>query len=133
MLDSEIRFSFTTHLSREGIARAWSDGENLNATLKLSSFSECENTDREFDHALLMGETPYTPHPLYGEPSTGSAAHMWLIKYWLSECLERHVHCRKQSMKFMPKRLIKIDYPDLSLHLTGSEDAASQYCALGHR
>jgi hypothetical protein len=82
-------------------------------------------------HAGNHGDR-YNPHPSHGEPHTGSPAHMRLAKFWLSGCLEHHVHCRNSSTTFVPKRLISIDYPSVRLRLTNVEDTCLQYCALSH-
>lgn len=74
----------------------------------------------------------YMPHASHGEPCTGSAAHMRLIRHWHSDCLARHKLCQKPRVDFAPKRLIKIEDSNVRLYLANVEEACPQYCALSH-
>lgn len=76
----------------------------------------------------LDDEDRYAPHAAHGEPHTSSAAHMRLVKDWLSECLKYHDHCRKTQPGFHPTRLLEIDFPNVRLHLKVSGNTCPPYC-----
>lgn len=68
--------------------------------------------------------------------STSSPAHMELARFWLNECLEKHIDCRLNDSKFVPTRLIDVGTEDrrlpIRLSVNGNPGQRTHYCALSH-
>ena len=68
-------------------------------------------------------------------PSTSSAQHAQLARYWLKECSLKHIRCEGSIRDFLPTRLVQMnsdDYSTVRLHVTNSEDTGVTYCTLSH-
>ncbi|KAG8157951.1 hypothetical protein KVR01_012223 [Diaporthe batatas] len=75
----------------------------------------------------LQGGLPQLPQP-------GGAAHIKLIRQWLTDCDLNHAACGKNQNRSLPTRLIHVgnqDTPELRLIGTKSTDSMS-YTALSH-
>ena len=82
------------------------------------------------------GSTNVKSHAAVEYLNTSSTEHVKLSKYWLEECVSKHLYCNADWTGFVPSRLIQIcssvESTTVRLHVTGAADQGIRYCTLSY-
>lgn len=111
--------------------------------LNVRSVGERINKDKGYGGLFILHHTSEVmngfgtrDHPAQSFLHTWSAPHAELARYWLDQCLAKHVKCRESKPNHIPTRLLCLDSAGdtgcVRLYKTTDEDIGLGYCTLSH-